>query len=236
LVVDLAMLANTDAYTSLEGNLERLGFSRVAKEDGNGVDNWRWQVRTDRGTNIVLEFLSCDPTVKGGRIQELPTEGKVSAVKIPSADMVFDFHTERRVTAELLRGDGRATETLRHADLVSFTCLKAFALEQRGEPKDAHDLFYCIEHYGGGVDAVAAIFKAAVGSKHVEAIQLALAIIDSRFCDTTEGKGYLKDGTVKAAKFEAPGDDSDPELRESRVLRQRNISEICMALLRSIGS
>lgn len=31
-------------------------------------------------------------------------------------------------------GGGRATETLRYADLVSFTCLKTFALEHRGEP------------------------------------------------------------------------------------------------------
>ena len=236
LVVDLAILADTDAYRSLEDNLDRLGFSRVAKEKGGGVDNWRWQVLTDRGTNIVLEFLACDPRIKGGKIQELPTEGKISAVNIPGADLVFDFHGEHKVTAELLGGNGKATETLRYADLVSFTCLKAFALDHRGEPKDAHDLVYCIENYDGGIEAVAAIFRAALGSKHIEAIQRALAIIESRFCDTKEADGYVKDGPVKAAKFENPGDDTEADLREVRTLRQRNISEICRAALASISA
>lgn len=234
LVVDLAILANTDAYRSLEDNLERLGFTRVAKAKGGGFDNWRWQVVTDRGTNIILEFLACDPNIKGGQIQELPTEGKISAVNIPGADLVFDFHGERKVTVDLLGGNGKATEVLRYADLISFTCLKAFALDHRGEPKDAHDLAYCIEHYPGGTEAVARRFQEAMGSAHAQTIVRALAIVENRFCDSPEAQGYQKDGPVKATKFENPGDDNDPDLREVRALRQRNIADVCMTSLAAI--
>lgn len=41
---------------------------------------------------------------------------------------------------------GLAVRQDKHANLVSFTCLKSFAFDQRFERKDAHDLIYCIEH------------------------------------------------------------------------------------------
>lgn len=47
-----------------------------------------------------------------------------------------DLHGKTEITAELLNERGRATELVRYADIVSFTCLKAFAYDQRSEPKD----------------------------------------------------------------------------------------------------
>ena len=233
LVVDMAILADTEAYHTLETNLERMGFSRVPTGQG-GFYNWRWQVVTDRGTNIILEFLASDPNLKGGGVRELPSKGKVSAVNIPGADLVFPFHSEHRVTADLLGGEGRATETLRYANLVSFTCLKAFALDHRGERKDAHDLVYCVENYEGGTGAAGAEFTAALKTEHAVVIQRGLKIIISRFCDTPEGKGNEKDGPVKAARFENPEEDDEGRARADRVRRQRDISATMMDFIRSI--
>lgn len=63
------------------------------------------------------------------------------------------FPTE--IQAELLGGNGIVTEKIKHANLLSFTCLKSFAFAQRFERKDAHDLIYCIEHAPEQLDAVA---------------------------------------------------------------------------------
>ena len=76
--------------------------------------------------------------------------------------MVFDHHEMVEITAELLDGGGMTTETIRHADIVSFTCLKAFAFDHRAEPKDAHDLSYCLEHYKGGTEAVRSVNPGAI--------------------------------------------------------------------------
>ncbi len=62
--------------------------------------------------------------------------------------MVFDLHEVAEITAELLGGNGVASEKVRYANLVSFTCLKPFAFYYRNERKDAHDLIYCLEKHG----------------------------------------------------------------------------------------
>ena len=64
-----------------------------------------------------------------------------------------------------LDGNGIASETVRHADVVSFTCLKAFAFDQRFEPKDAHDLIYCIEHARGGFGRRCAVYSRSPGGQ-----------------------------------------------------------------------
>ncbi len=72
-VVDLAVLADTEAYRTLEENLKRMGFERAENDKGVKV-NWRWKTRTEHGVTVILEFLADDPKVKGGALQELPTE------------------------------------------------------------------------------------------------------------------------------------------------------------------
>jgi hypothetical protein len=61
----------------------------------------------------------------------------------------------------LIGNNGIASENLKHANLVSFTCLnlKAFAFDVRNERKDAHDIIYCIEHAPPGLGAAANAFR-----------------------------------------------------------------------------
>lgn len=232
IVVELQMLADTDAYHSLEENFKKLGFERGKNARGEKV-SWRWQATTDNGATIILELLADDPELGGGKVQPLPTEGNISALNIPHSSMVFDHHEVKEISAELLGDDGIATEAIRHADIVSFTCLKSYALDQRHERKDAHDLVYCLEHFEGGPEAAAKAFQAALDGKHKEAIEAALKILRKRFADDEKTEGYVKDGPVAVAKFEL-GDDA--ETREVRFLRQRKAAELIMRLLREIGT
>jgi hypothetical protein len=230
-VIDLQILANTDAYRSLEENLKRLGFERSENAVGKKI-SWRWQTQTEHGAKMILEFLADDPEHSGGRVQPLPTVGNISALNIPHSSMVFDLYEEVEIRAELLGENGIAAVTVRHADIVSFTCLKAFAYEDRGEPKDVHDLIYCIENHPGGIDAVAGAINRHLQGQHGMTIRAALDILRRRFASEADLEGYRKDGPVAVAKFELG---SDAELREPRLLRQREASDLIEQLLARIS-
>lgn len=150
----MLILTDTQAYHTLEDNLRKMGFER-AENDRRQKLSWRWQTRTEHGALMVLELLADAPEIAGGRVQPLPTEGTISAINIPHSSIVFDLHQVTEIEAELLGGAGLAVERIRHANLVSFTCLKAFAFDQRFERKDAHDLIYCLEHAPEGADTIA---------------------------------------------------------------------------------
>lgn len=233
IVIDLQILANTDAYHTLEENLKKMGFE-CAENDRQQKLSWRWQARTEHGALMVLEFLSDAPEIAGGRVQPLPTDGTISAINIPHSSIVFDLYEVTEIEAELLGGDGIAVEKIKHANLVSFTCLKAFAFDQRFERKDAHDLIYCLEHAPKGIGAVAEAFREALEGKHRDVVKNALERLRARFVQVGGTDGYRKDGPVAVAKFEL-GEGDEPEQREARILRQREASDVIEQLLAQSG-
>lgn len=233
IVIDLQILADTEAYHTLEDNFRKLGLERAKNEKGQKL-SWRWQTRTEHGALMVLELLADAPEVAGGRVQPLPTDGTISALNVPHCSIVFDLYQVTEIQAELLGDAGVATEAVKHADIVSFTCLKAFAFDQRFERKDAHDLIYCIEHAPDGLDAVAVAFREARAGKHGAVVRESLSILRRRFAVEDSVEGFRKDGPVAVARFEK-GDDTEPELREARLLRQREVSDLVERLLASIG-
>jgi len=134
----------------------------------------------------------------------------------------------------LLGDNGIATEKVKHANLVSFTCLKSFAFDQRNERKDAHDLIYCIEHAPERLDTVAEVFRKERDGKHGAVIQASREMLRKRFALDDKIEGYRKDGPVSVAKFEL-GEGDEPEQREARALRQRQASDVIDQLLARIG-
>jgi hypothetical protein len=233
IVIDLQILADTNAYHTLEENLQKMGFERSKNQKGQKL-SWRWETRTEKGAVMVLELLADAPDIAGGKVQELPTDGTISALNIPNSSIVFDLHEAIEVRAELLGGGGIAVETIRHANLVSFTCLKAFAYNDRHERKDAHDLIYCLEHAEGGVNAAAEFIRREGQGKHADVVKRALSVLRDRFASERGIEGYRKDGPVAVAKFEV-GENEDPDDRERRALRQRQVSDLIEQLLAAVG-
>lgn len=227
IVVDVGILTTTEAYSTLEENLKAMNFER-AENDKGAKQSWRWRAEIEDGTTMILEFLADSPELGGGKVKELPSDGNVSALNIPYASMVFDHHGTVEITADLLNGKGRATEVVRYADIVTFTCLKAFAFDQRFERKDAHDLIYCIENLEGGVGAAQSAFAAALTGPHANAIREALTRLAVRFRDPNPDESYLRDGPVAVASFEDDEADvsADPDLLNARILRQRHAAEV----------
>jgi hypothetical protein len=226
IVVDLKVLIDTEAYRTLEENLHNMGFVRGTNNKGEKI-SWRWQVKADNGDVMLLELLVDDPEM-GARVGPLPTDGNVSAVNIPHASIVLDMHDVVEVSATLLGDNGIAREAIRHANLVSFTCLKAFALEHRNERKDAHDLVYCLRYTHADLAVTAAKFRETLNGKHAEVVRRALEILRVRFASDDHAEGHTKDGPVAAAKFEL-GDNR--ETREARALVQRDASTLVERLL-----
>lgn len=232
IVIQLHMLAETEAYHSLEENFKKMGFKRGTNSKGKIV-NWRWVVEVTPTMSVILELLADDPRQEGGRITELPTEGNVSALHMPHSSIVFDHYKTKTIRGELLGSDGIAEIDLRYADLVAFTCLKALAVAGRNERKDAHDLIYCLTHFDGGLDAAAAEFRTALSGKHKFVIEEVLNILARDFADDDQTEGYLKAGPVAVAKFEIGEDD---EARDRRILRQRDVADLVKRLLKAIYS
>lgn len=229
IVIDLQILADTEGYRTLEENLRALGFERSMNDRGQRL-SWRWQTRTENGALMVVELLADAPEIAGGRVEPLPTEGNISALNIPHSSIVFDLHDVTEIRANLLGDAGIAVEEVKHANLVSFTCLKALAFDQRFERKDAHDLIYCIEHAEEGLDGVARIFREALQGGHGAVISDCLSILRNRFARDDEVEGYRKDGPVAVARFEL-GEGGEAFQREARVLRQREVSSVIEQLL-----
>ncbi|WP_454702988.1 antitoxin [Agrobacterium burrii] len=230
-VIQLHMLADTDAYHTLEDNFKKLGFERGTNSAGKPV-SWRWEIKADAKTKVILELLADDPEKSGGKVMVLPTDGNVSALNIPHSGIVFDHHETKEITAELMGDNGVATVTLHYADLVAFTCLKAYAVDQRDERKDAHDLVYCLTYYEGGLEAAAAAFRAALEGKHKEVVREVLGLVARHFADDAKTEGYLKTGPVAVSKFELGEDEVS---RDHRIRRQRDITDLVMRFLKAVG-
>ena len=233
IVIDVQILTETRAYSTLEANLRRMGFERAENDKGQKL-SWLWQTYTEDGTRMILESLTDAPEITGGKVGPLPTRGTVSALHIPHSSIVVDLHETTEIRAELLNGDGVAIEEVKHADLVSFICLKALAFDHRLERKDAYDLIYCIRNAPDGLDALSASFRRVLDRKHRTVIQKSLDILKKRFSGDGSTEGYRKDGPVAFAKFESD-EGGGLESRESRVLRQRDASEIVEQFLARIG-
>ena len=227
LVVDLPLLVEVEAYRTLERNFRDLGLHRATNEDGSRA-SWRWERHTDRRTLVVVELLSDDPGGIVGRAAALPDQRRVSAMHIPHVSIVQDLYDDVEIRAELLDGRGVVRERIRHANIVSFVCLKAFAFDDRAEDKDAYDLLYCIENVPGGVAAAAqAIHNAIERTSHGATILHALEILRQRFATDPDLDGYTKDGPAAVAAFEH----EDLPDTDRRILRRRNVSTVIQRLL-----
>jgi hypothetical protein len=230
LVMDLAVMTNPEAYGTFEEALKKQGFKPLGPE---GEPSWRWEFVTDSKTTIRLEFVADDPSLAEWRVRAVPEHGQLGALNIHRSSIVFDFCQTETITVELPGELGVTKQDVLHADIVGFTILKILAFRSRGEGKDAHDLVYCLQHGEQSVEEIADRFVAALGGRHAAVVDHALADLAAAFGDEDETEGYRKDGPTRAARFEIEGDDQD--IRERRLVRQRDFSNTVNTLLQEIA-
>lgn len=226
-VLNLQVIADGEGYASLAAQLKARGFERYVNDQGKPTA-WRWKRQVDEHLYVVIEFLQDAGEAMPGKPVSIDGE-RVSALAVRFAGIVHDWFQERKVTAELLDGAGVSTETVRFADVPAFITLKALALDDRHEKKDAADLIHVLR-YAGTLEEVAQMFvDRELSGTHPGAIQAGLEALRLRFCDDEHGEGYLKIGPIGYARFYGLSDDEEDLARE-----QRYASGLVQALLDNI--
>lgn len=204
IVLNLEVLATGDEYTSLADQLKARGFSRWV-EDGKAA-SWRWRRQVDEHVEVVVELLRDAGDEQPGKTISVSGE-QVSALTIKHAKIVHDWYQEKRIGAPLLDEKGVSVDVVRYADVPAFVILKAIALHQREENKDAADLIHVIR-YCGPLEHVARLFIERIRSgQHPEAVAAGLSALRNRFSDDEFGEGFEKVGAVAYARFHGGDED-----------------------------
>jgi hypothetical protein len=149
--LSLAIL-DRERYEDLTQRLHRSGFEPDENEEGNTTFQ-RWKVRTSSGLKVTVDFLippSLD-TDKGGDLRHI--EKDFAAVITPGLRLAFQDKKKVSLKGVTLKGE-KAELKIYVCGPGAFIVLKALAFHQRGENKDAYDLYFVIRNYGSGIDDV----------------------------------------------------------------------------------
>ena len=139
-------------YEGLTQRLHRSGFKPNENEEGNTTYQ-RWKVRTSSGLKVTVDFLippSLDAD-KGGDLRHI--EKDFAAVITPGLRLAFQDKKQVSLKGITLMGE-KAEREIWVCGPGAFIVLKALAFHQRGENKDAYDLYFVIRNYGTGIDEV----------------------------------------------------------------------------------
>ncbi len=114
---------------------------------------------------VEVDFLAgeYEGTGKSHRTQRIQD---VNARKARGCDLVYNSFKELEVSAAL-PGGGIDRVKLKIASIVPFIVMKGFAIIDRKKEKDCYDLYYCLKHYTGGVEAVIREFRSFEGNNLV---------------------------------------------------------------------
>ena len=110
---------------------------------------------------VQVDFLAGEyaGTGKGHRTQEFED---MRARKARGCDLVFEMNVEVEFQGTL-PGGGKDQAVIRVASVVPFIVMKGMALADRLKEKDAWDLYYCLRHFPGGVEALSEMIRPYIG-------------------------------------------------------------------------
>ena len=137
-------------YEDLTQRLHRSCFEPDENEEGNPTFQ-RWEISPSAGLKVTVDFLippSLD-TDKGGDLRHI--EKDFAAVITPGLRLAFQDKKKVPLKGITLMGE-KAEREIWVCGPGAFIVLKALAFHQRGENKDAYDLYYVIRNYGSGID------------------------------------------------------------------------------------
>jgi len=187
-------LLDQQRYATLTERLRRVGFSPDVNEEGN-LTRQRWQIEDT--AKVTVDFL-IQPTLpedKGGRLRDL--EPDFAALIAPGLHLAFVDRRRVTLTGKTILGED-ATREVWVCGAGAYIILKALAFRDRGENKDAYDLFYVMRNFGEGVVEVAEALRPLLGD---DSTTQALEILDRGFWD------HNAVGPRRVAEFLAFGPD-----------------------------
>lgn len=228
LLLHLDIFARTDAYSTLEKNLKRMGFERDVEE--NRPLHWRWKKKYSERATVIVELLCEDQTSKPGQSIKLFESSQLKALSFPGLNLAWDDAVEVEISADLPEV-GVTIELVRVVGIGALVALKALAYGDRGEQKDAYDLVYCLDKIGP--DEAAEHFKMLLSKTMAhEHCLAALKVLKKDFTTDQISEGFRKNGPVAYAAFltDPSGGDSNANVR-----RQRTASALVEAFLKALN-
>jgi hypothetical protein len=149
--LSLAIL-DTKRYEDLSLRLNRADFKPDENEEGNPILQ-RWKITPSAGLKVTLDFL-IPPSLaddKGGDLRHIQKD--LAAVITPGLRLAFRDKQKVFLKGVTLLGE-KANRDIWVCGPGAFVVLKALAFDQRGENKDAYDLYFVIRNYGRSIDDV----------------------------------------------------------------------------------
>ena len=149
--LSLAIL-DTKRYEDLSLRLNRADFKPDENEEGNPTLQ-RWKITPSAGLKVTLDFL-IPPSLaadKGGDLRHIQKD--LAAVITPGLRLAFWDKQKVSLKGVTLLGE-KANRDIWVCSPGAFVVLKALAFDQRGENKDAYDLYFVIRNYGRGIEDV----------------------------------------------------------------------------------
>jgi hypothetical protein len=195
--LSLALL-NTKRYEDLSLRLYRADFKPDENEEGNPTLQ-RWKIAPTTDLKVTLDFL-IPPSLaadKGGDLRHIQKD--LVAVITPGLRLAFRDKQKVSLKGFTLLGE-KANRDIWVCGPGAFVVLKALAFDQRGENKDAYDLYFVIRNYGRSVDEVCRCISPLL--KEVET-KKALEILNRDFL---EPDGI---GPSRVAQFQYGGPNAD---------------------------
>jgi hypothetical protein len=199
-------------YQAISDRLRSAGFSPDVNEQGN-LTRQRWKI--EKIGKVTIDFLIpqvSNDDVAGG-IRNI--EKDFAAVITPGLELAFKDRIEITLEGFTLFAE-KAKREVYVCGAGAFVVLKALAFRERGENKDAYDLFYHIRNYGGGVGDIAEALQPLLHEKETEK---AIKILREDFTDSDSV------GAVRVARF-ITGDPDDAIQAEVAGFA-RNLVDLC---------
>ena len=139
----LAML-DGDRYQTLTERLRRAQFVPDFN-DQNNPTRQRW--RTGGRHKVPVDFLIQPslPDDEGGRLRNI--EPDFAAIITPGLHLAFQDREAVSISGRTIAGE-QATRSIWVCGPGAYVVLKALAFRDRGENKDAYDLYYVVRNYG----------------------------------------------------------------------------------------
>jgi predicted nucleotidyltransferase len=201
--IDLGLaiaILNEQRYHELCERLWSAGFQPDTNEAGRPTSQ-RWRIESE-GHTVTVDFLisATLETDRGGALRNL--EKGFAAIITPGLELAFEDRRLVTLQGETLHHE-QATREVWVCEAGAFTVLKALSFEGRGENKDAYDLIYLLQNYGGGIEDVfhrlQPILKSPFAQQALKILERDFAGVDSVAPRrVAEFLGNSQDETVRA--------------------------------------
>ena len=149
--LSLALL-DSKRYEDLTLRLHRANFEPDENEAGNPTLQ-RWKITPASDLKVTIDFM-IPPSLeadKGGDLRHIKND--FAAIITPGLCLAFQDRQKISLEDRTLLGE-KANREIWVCGPGAFVVLKTLAFDQRGENKDAYDLYFVIRNYGNGVDDV----------------------------------------------------------------------------------